>query len=154
MRAASKVRTAKPCPDALLPFDFCLLTFALLFKIGFGLNPYPDPRPSPLDALFLIDIRSVATCWRNKRGRCNLNRNALLSSVLSFSLLIPAVVWAQGVQATLRGSLQREQYVNIYQQQPNSTLTSSGFGTVNKANVSSSNGNQPCYIQLSMKFNF
>jgi hypothetical protein len=43
---------------------------------------------------------------------------------------------------------------NFYQQQPNSTLTSSSFGTVNKANVSNSNGNQPRYIQLSVKFNF
>ena len=43
---------------------------------------------------------------------------------------------------------------NFYQQQPNSTLTSSSFGTVNKANVSSSNGNQPRVIQLSVKFNF
>lgn len=43
---------------------------------------------------------------------------------------------------------------NFYQAQPNSTLTSSSFGTVVKANVSSSNGNQPRYIQLSLKFNF
>ena len=43
---------------------------------------------------------------------------------------------------------------NFYQSQPNSTLTSSAFGTVNKANVSSSNGNQPRIIQLSVKFNF
>jgi hypothetical protein len=43
---------------------------------------------------------------------------------------------------------------NFYQQQPNSTLTSSAFGTVNKANVSSSNGNQPRVFQLSAKFNF
>jgi Carboxypeptidase regulatory-like domain len=43
---------------------------------------------------------------------------------------------------------------NFYQSQPNSTLTSSAFGTVNKANVSSSNGNQPRTIQLSVKFNF
>ena len=43
---------------------------------------------------------------------------------------------------------------NFYQQQPNSTLTSSAFGTVNKANVSSNNGNQPRVIQLSVKFNF
>jgi len=43
---------------------------------------------------------------------------------------------------------------NFYQQQPNSTLTSSSFGTVVKANVSSNNGNQPRYIQLSVKFNF
>jgi hypothetical protein len=43
---------------------------------------------------------------------------------------------------------------NFYQSQPNSTLTSSSFGTVVKANVSSSNGNQPRYIQLSVKFNF
>ena len=43
---------------------------------------------------------------------------------------------------------------NFYQSQPNSTLTSSAFGTVNKANVSSSNGNQPRVIQLSVKFNF
>jgi hypothetical protein len=43
---------------------------------------------------------------------------------------------------------------NFYQSQPNSTLTSSSFGTVNKANVSNSNGNQPRYIQLSVKFNF
>ena len=32
---------------------------------------------------------------------------------------------------------------NFYQQQPNSSLTSSSFGTVVKANVSSNNGNQP-----------
>jgi hypothetical protein len=43
---------------------------------------------------------------------------------------------------------------NFYQSQPNSTLTSSAFGTVNKANVSSTNGNQPRIIQLSVKFNF
>jgi hypothetical protein len=43
---------------------------------------------------------------------------------------------------------------NFYQSQPNSTLTSSAFGTVNKANVSSSSGNQPRVIQLSVKFNF
>ena len=43
---------------------------------------------------------------------------------------------------------------NFYQSQPNSTLTSSAFGTVVKANVSSNNGNQPRYIQLSVKFNF
>jgi hypothetical protein len=43
---------------------------------------------------------------------------------------------------------------NFYQAQPNSTLTSSSFGSVIKANVSSSNGNQPRYIQLSVKFNF
>jgi hypothetical protein len=43
---------------------------------------------------------------------------------------------------------------NFYQSQPNSTLTSAAFGTVNKANVSSSNGNQPRTIQLSVKFNF
>ena len=43
---------------------------------------------------------------------------------------------------------------NFYQAQPNSTLTSSAFGTVNKANVSSSNGNLPRTIQLSAKFNF
>jgi len=43
---------------------------------------------------------------------------------------------------------------NFYQSQPNSTLTSASFGTVNKANVSSSNGNQPRYIQLSVKLNF
>ena len=43
---------------------------------------------------------------------------------------------------------------NFYQQQPNSTLTSSAFGTVNKANVSSTNGNQPRVIQFSVKFNF
>jgi len=43
---------------------------------------------------------------------------------------------------------------NFYQSQPNSTLTSSAFGTVVKANVSSSNGNQPRYIQLSLKLNF
>ena len=42
---------------------------------------------------------------------------------------------------------------NFYQSQPNSTLTSSAFGTVVKANVSSSNGNQPRYIQLSLKLN-
>jgi hypothetical protein len=42
----------------------------------------------------------------------------------------------------------------FYQAQPNSTLTSSSFGTVVPANVSSSNGNQPRYIQLSVKFNF
>ncbi len=34
------------------------------------------------------------------------------------------------------------------------SLTSSAFGTVVKANVSSSNGNQPRYIQLSLKLNF
>jgi hypothetical protein len=43
---------------------------------------------------------------------------------------------------------------NFYQSQPNSTLTNAAFGTVNKANVSSSNGNQPRIIQLSVKFNF
>jgi hypothetical protein len=43
---------------------------------------------------------------------------------------------------------------NFYQAQPNSTLTSSAFGSVTKANVSSSNGNQPRVIQLSVKFNF
>lgn len=43
---------------------------------------------------------------------------------------------------------------NFYQAQPNSTLTSASFGTINKANVSSSNGNQPRVIQLSVKFNF
>jgi hypothetical protein len=43
---------------------------------------------------------------------------------------------------------------NFYQQQPNSTLTSSSFGTVVPANASSNNSNQPRYIQLSVKFNF
>ena len=43
---------------------------------------------------------------------------------------------------------------NFYQSQPTSTLTSSAFGSVNKANVSSSNGNQPRIIQFSVKFNF
>jgi len=43
---------------------------------------------------------------------------------------------------------------NFYQSQPSSSLTSSAFGTVVKANVSSSNGNQPRYIQLSLKLNF
>ena len=43
---------------------------------------------------------------------------------------------------------------NFYQSQPNSTLTSSAFGSVVKANVSSSNGNQPRYVQLSLKLNF
>jgi hypothetical protein len=43
---------------------------------------------------------------------------------------------------------------NFYQSQPNSSLTNAAFGTVNKANVSSSNGNQPRYIQLSVKLNF
>jgi hypothetical protein len=43
---------------------------------------------------------------------------------------------------------------NFYQAQPNSTLTNSAFGSVTKANVSSSNGNQPRVIQLSAKFNF
>jgi hypothetical protein len=43
---------------------------------------------------------------------------------------------------------------DFYRQQPNNSLTSSSFGTVNKANVSSSNGNQPRVIQLSVKFNF
>ena len=42
----------------------------------------------------------------------------------------------------------------FYQQQPTSSLTSSSFGTVVPANVSSNNGNQPRYIQLSVKFNF
>jgi hypothetical protein len=40
------------------------------------------------------------------------------------------------------------------QQQPNSTLTSSSFGTVVPANVSSSNGTAPRYVQLSLKFSF
>lgn len=43
---------------------------------------------------------------------------------------------------------------NFYQSQPSSSLTSSAFGSVNKANVSSSSGNQPRVIQLSVKFNF
>jgi hypothetical protein len=43
---------------------------------------------------------------------------------------------------------------NFYQQQPNSTLTSSSFGTVVPANVSSNNSSSPRYIQLSVKFNF
>jgi hypothetical protein len=43
---------------------------------------------------------------------------------------------------------------NFYQTQPNRSLTSSAFGTVNKANVSSDAGNQPRIIQLSAKFNF
>jgi hypothetical protein len=38
--------------------------------------------------------------------------------------------------------------------QPNSTLTSSSFGTVVPANVSSSSGTAPRYVQLSLKFNF
>lgn len=42
---------------------------------------------------------------------------------------------------------------NLYQQQPKSTLTSSPFGTVKIAKVSSSNGN-PRVFQLSVKFNF
>jgi hypothetical protein len=43
---------------------------------------------------------------------------------------------------------------NFYQAQPNSTLTSSAFGSVTKASVSNSNGNQPRVIQLSVKLNF
>lgn len=43
---------------------------------------------------------------------------------------------------------------SFYQQQPNSTLTSSSFGTVVPANVSSNNGTAPRYIQLSLKFSF
>jgi hypothetical protein len=43
---------------------------------------------------------------------------------------------------------------NFYQQQPNSTLTSSSFGTVVPANVSSNNSSAPRYIQLSLKLNF
>jgi hypothetical protein len=43
---------------------------------------------------------------------------------------------------------------NFYQQQPNSTLTSSSFGTVVPANVSSNNSSAPRYLQLSLKFNF
>jgi hypothetical protein len=43
---------------------------------------------------------------------------------------------------------------NFYQQQPNSTLTSSSFGTVVPANVSSNNSSAPRYIQLSLKFSF
>ncbi len=39
-------------------------------------------------------------------------------------------------------------------QQPNSTLTSSSFGTVVPANVSGSNGTAPRYVQLSLKYNF
>ncbi|SPE38875.1 conserved exported hypothetical protein [Candidatus Sulfopaludibacter sp. SbA6] len=42
----------------------------------------------------------------------------------------------------------------FYQQQTNNSLTSSSFGTVVPANVSSNNGNQPRVIQLSVKFNF
>jgi len=38
--------------------------------------------------------------------------------------------------------------------QPNSTPTSSAFGSVTKANVSSHNGNRPRVIQLSAKVNF
>jgi hypothetical protein len=43
---------------------------------------------------------------------------------------------------------------NFYQQQPNSTLTSSSFGTVVPANASSNNSSAPRYLQLSLKFNF
>ncbi len=43
---------------------------------------------------------------------------------------------------------------NFYQSQPNSTLTSSAFGTVVKANVSAGSSNQPRYVQLSLKLNF
>ena len=43
---------------------------------------------------------------------------------------------------------------NFYQAQPNSTLTSSSFGTVVPANVSSNNSSAPRYLQLSLKFNF
>jgi len=43
---------------------------------------------------------------------------------------------------------------NFYQAQPNSTLTSSSFGTVVPANVSSNNSSAPRYLELSLKFNF
>jgi hypothetical protein len=43
---------------------------------------------------------------------------------------------------------------NFYQSQPNATLTSSSFGTVVPANVSSGSSSAPRYFQLSLKFNF
>lgn len=43
---------------------------------------------------------------------------------------------------------------NFYQQQPNASLTSSSFGTVVPANVSSGRSSAPRYFQFSLKFNF
>ena len=80
-----------------------------------------------------------------------MNRNTLVSRLLVFALLIPGELWAQGVQATLRGRVADSSgaAMSTVKIEVKNMGTNAAVSTATAADIASTPSNNRCPLAIS-----